>query len=220
MKYLFIFLLIIVAVAGGSLMGFTSMPGWYDAEKSGSYHKLDDINQFIEKHGKHKFYEQKLADFLRGQVTLNEAELNALLYTKLRKEEDGRRLLAITDGVRAQIKNGSVELGAVLNIDKLQQLDAKTRRKVKKYLEKLPVLKGRKIYLAIEGKPVARNGQLAVAEDVTFKIGSIPVPAYMLESLGVRLDKLRNASVRIRNIRITDVKIDNKRIIASVNPDL
>lgn len=220
MKYLFSLLLIITLVVGGSLLGFSSMPAWYDASQSGTFDAIDDISQLIEKKGKHKFFEEKLADFLRGHVTLDEEELNALLYTKLQKEKDGRRLLAVTDGVRAQIKGNSVELGAVLDVDKLQQLDAKTRAKINKYLEKLSILKGRKIYLAIEGRPISRSGQLAVADDVTFKIGSIPVPTKILESLGVSLNKLRKESVSVRNIRITDVRIENKQIIASVDSAL
>ena len=220
MKYIFSLLLIIALVLGGGLLGASSMPAWYDATRSDSYHAVDDITQFIEKQDKHKFFEKKLADFLQGQVTLNEPELNALLYTKLRQERDGRRLLAVADGVRAQIRENGIELGAVLNLDKLQQLDEETRRKVTKYLEKLPVLKGRKVYLAISGKPVARNGKLAIANDIVFRIGSIPIPSDVIESLGVRLDKLREESIGVRNIRITDVRTENKRIIASVNPDL
>ena len=218
MKFFLGFIFALFLIVGAGLFGVSALPGWYDADHAASYHAVDDITQFIEKKDKHKFFEQKLVDFLRGEVVLDEQELNVLLYTKLQKERDGRRLLAVTDGVRAQIKENSIELGAVLNTEKLKNLDEKTRRKVKKYLEKLPVLQGRKIYLAIEGKPVARNGELAIAEGLGLKIGHIPIPGDVLESLGLELSKLKRESVRIRNIRITDVRIDNKRIIASVNP--
>lgn len=220
MKYLFSFLLVIILLFAVAVFGASSLPAWYDPARADSYHAIDNINQLIEKKSKQKFFEQKLADFLRGEVALDEQELNALLYTKLQQKEDGRKLLAVTDGVRALVKSDHIELGAVLNLSKLKSLDSDTRRKVNKYLEKLPVLKDKKVYLAVTGRPIARNGQLAIADDLTVKIGNIPVSASMLKSLGVKTDKLQRESVKIRNISITDVRLEDKRIIASVNPDL
>ncbi len=216
---LILFLLLLV-VAGATYVFFStkSLPDWYQPESTNRDEAMIRLGEQIETQGVAMFLGDKFADVLRGEVALNEDEFNALMMASLRRHEDGRRLLAISDVVRADLQHNRIEIGAIVNFKKVQQAEPKAREAFEKALEVLPFSPGEKVYVGLQGTPVARNGNLGVAEDVSLQIGALPISNRLLKSAGVPVERLAKESLPITALKIRSIRVSNDRIVLGVRP--
>jgi hypothetical protein len=194
------------------------MPDWYEADQSRQEQVVDTLTDEIKQQGVGKFLGNKFADVMRGEMRLSETEFNALLVASLSSSKDGRRLLSVSDAINADLQNERIELGVVVDLEKAAKQDAKTRERVDQLLQALPLLDKSKIYIAFSGRPIAKNGNLAFADDISIKIGSIPISNSLLRQLGVPLDRVSNASLPLQLMSINSITTSENEIVLGVRP--
>lgn len=217
-RFLLVLLLLVVGVLAYLWFGSQSMPSWYQGEEQDQQHSINRLSSQIGEQGVANFLGKKFADVMRGEVLLNEDEFNALLAASLASHKDGRRLLRVSDAVRAELHSNELEIGAVINLAKLQKEEPKARKAINKALEVLPFDPGDKIYVAILGKPVARNGNLGLSSDVSLQIGALPIPSSVLKNAGVPVEKVAQESLPLKLLKVRDVTTEKGQIRLAVRP--
>lgn len=209
------FLIVILLVAVGLLtygwFSAQSLPSWYDEGQP--THTTQMLLRDVEKRGLANVFGNKLAGILIGEVVFNEPEFNALVLTSLRANTDGRRLLAVSDGINIDLQDNQIEVGAILNVEKLARYEPKAKKAIEQALQFLPMIQNNGlIAVAIKGRPIARNGELAIGNDVSVAIGSFPISNGVLKTLGVKTHKISQESLRLKAIRIDSVYASKNQI--------
>ncbi len=218
-RILLFILLVIAGVLGFSWMKASSLPDWYDhTALEGANDPVAELSKIIQNRGMEAFFSSKLSDLLAGKLLLNQDEFNALILTSIAVDKGGQKLLAVSDIVRAQIHENELEIGSVINLEKLKQQNDQNIDEFNDLLEILSVLDDERVYLAITGQPVAKNGELAFAENIAFKIGDLSVSDSLLGALGVSIEQLKQQTLKINYLTIKDVSLDENNIGLAVRP--
>ena len=195
------------------------MPDWYDQTAlEGANNPVEEFSKIIQNQGMEAFFSNKLSDLLAGKLILNQDEFNALILTSIAADDDGQELLAVSDIVRAQIRQDKLEIGSVIDLGKLKKNNSQIADQVNKLVDILPNLDGEKVYLAIIGQPVSKGGELTLADNLAFKIGNLAVSASLLKKLGISIDQLKKQTLKISYLTIRDVSIDGENIDLAVRP--
>lgn len=212
-------LLLLLALLGGAIL-FSALRIPADLAESGTrqQNQVSALTAKIEQQGVPKFLGDKFADVLSGEVRLDEAEFNALLLASLRDHPDGRRLLAVSDVVYAELKNQRIEVGAVINFAKVKKADARSREAIQRLLKVLPFAADETIYLAVEAQPIVREGGLAISDNLSLRVGSIPIPNALLVRAGLPLHKVEEESLALRRLALKSVTTRKNEIIFGVRP--
>lgn len=218
-KILLFILLVIAGVLGFSWMKATSLPDWYDqAVNESANDPVEELSKIIQNQGMEAFFSNKLSDLLAGKLILNQDEFNALILTSIAADDGGQELLAVSDIVRAQIREDQLEIGSVIDLGKLKQQSSQLADQVNDLVENLPFLNDEKIYLAITGQPVSKGGELALADNTAFKIGNLTISESLLSQLGLSINRLQEQTLKINFLTINDVSIDGENIGLAVRP--
>lgn len=195
-----------------------SLPDWYEADNKAQEKVVDDLSKQISRQGVGGFLAGKFADVMDGKLQLNQTEFNALLLASLRKSRDGQRLLRISDDIRAIITKQHLEIGAVIDLDKLSNEDPELGRKVRKLVHYLPLWEKNSVYIAVLGEPIARHGELAITENLSLKIGAIPISNQVLKQLGVPLEEISRKSLPLRYLSVQQVQLSDQNLAMAVLP--
>lgn len=216
-----ILLVVILLILGGAAylwFSAQSMPDWYSENQSKEQQTIDRLSENIESQGMAKFLGDKFSDVMRGEVVFSEDEFNALVVNSLRTHEDGRRLLAVSDAVHADLRDGEIEFGAVVNIDKLGRVEPRAKQAFERAMENFPLQAGDKVFVAVVGTPIARNGNLALADNVSLKVGAIPISSALLKRVGVPVHKLNREDLPLRLLKIKSVISEEGKIRFAARP--
>ena len=217
-RILGILILLAALVAGGLWFSAQSLPSWYDDSVDQQARAAEQLNQEISRSGAGNFLSGKLADVLSGRLRLNDAEFNALFVASLQADKDGRKLLAVSDAVNAKITEGGIELAAVINLDKVEKIDANARRGVEKVNRMFPFLNDSRVAVAIIGTPVARNGRLGIMDDFSLRVGAIPISNSSLRQLGADVERANRESLDLKYLLVNSVTLRNGEIELGVSP--
>lgn len=218
LRILFIVLLLVVAGAAYMWFSVRSIPADYQAWEAEKAQRIERLGRKIEDQGTAKFLGDKFADVLRGEVVFDEDEFNALLLASLASHEDGRRLLAVSDVVRADLRNGEIEVGAIVNMNKLREVEPRAKEAFEQALAVLPFDPGDKIFVAAIGTPIARGGNLAVDSDARLQIGALPISNQLLKRVGFPVEKISSESVPLKSLSIRSVAVGADEIRLNVRP--
>ncbi|NND80996.1 MAG: hypothetical protein HKN50_01075 [Gammaproteobacteria bacterium] len=238
-----IILIVVLAVVGGLAYAWYSsqtLPDWYQApvhtsssapaaqsnaqQSTRTYQQtpqsraVEQLTDTINKQGIGAFLGSKFAGVMRGQLELSETEFNALMIASLQADPDGRKLLSVSDALNAQIRQGELELGVILDLNKVAQLDKRAHEAVAQVRDALPFLDQSKMAIAVTGQPVARNGEIGFTDDFTVTIGSIPLSSSLLSQLGVPVHKARSASLELKYLTVNSVTLAPQAIQLGVLP--
>lgn len=216
----FLLLIIFAALAFVAYAWYSaqSLPDWYQADKSREQQASQALADKIKQQGVGKFLGSKFADVMNGKLVLSEPEFNALFQASLQSSRDGRLLLQVSDAIHTEISDDGIELGVIVSLEKVSQLDSRTRKRVDEALEVLPLLEGSRIFLAVKGQPVARDGNLAIDDDFAVKIGAIPFSNTLLKQMGVPVERLARNSLPINLLSIKSVSTREGEITFGVVP--
>ncbi len=217
-KFIGLLLVTVIALLVFLFFSSQSMPDWHSSEHSQSDRVVEQLSEDIQKHGTSKFLGQKFAQVMSGHLTLSEAEFNALVLASLKSSKDGRRLISVSDGIKASLSSNGIELGAVIDLQKAANADRKAKAAIEKLRDALPFLGKSKVFLAVQGKPIAKNGELAFSEDISVRIGSIPLSNSLLRQLGVPVHKVSTETLPIKLMRIESVQTKDGEIVLGVLP--
>ena len=219
LRVIFFLVLIIAAGLGFCWVNATKLPQWYEASAvNNATDPVAEFSRIIQKQGIEVFFKDKLSDLLAGKLRLNEEEFNALVLTSLVADDGGRLLLSVSDVLKTHVDQGNLEIGSVININKVKTQHRELVKKVPEFVEILTMLNTEKVYLAIEGQPLAIDGNLAFGENLSVKIGSLSIPNSLLSVLGMSVNKLQQQTIKLKNLFIKDIELSDKQIDMVVRP--
>ena len=218
MRFLFYFILLAGVIAGGVWYSAQSLPDWYEDGVDKNAQVANDLTKQIESTGVGGFLGGKLTQVLSGQLTLNETEFNALLIASLQADSDGRKLLAVSDAVNATITEHGIELGAVINLHKVEQVSPSARRSVEKVNRIFPFLDQSRVAVALHGTPVARDGRLGIKDNFSLKVGAIPISNDSLRQLGADVERANRESLNLRYLNVKSVALASGELRLGVSP--
>lgn len=216
-KSLLAILLVGLAVVFYGIYSARALPEWFDESQAND----DFANQAINKqlnNGGVDLLAQKSLDILRGRVSFNEEEFNALLLAGLKSDPDGRKLLSVSDGIRAFLHNGEVELSAVINLNKLAKVEPKAKEAIDKFNKLFWVVEGDRMAVTVFGVPTIRKGGLGVTESFRAKVGEIAFSNDTLRSLKVPVEQARTTYVEMDFLHLKSVKVSPNKIDFGVSP--
>ncbi len=218
LRFLGVVFIVLLLIAGGLWFSAQSLPNWFDEDTDQQARVTQDLSDQISRSGGREFLGNKLAEILSGRLSLNEAEFNALLLASLQADKDGRKLLAVSDGVNATINPNGIEVSAVINLDKLGEVDAKARDAVEKVNRLLPFLNDSRVAVALIGTPVARNGELGIKDDFSLRVGAIPISNSALRQLGAKVERANQESLDLKYLTVNSVALRSGELALGVTP--
>jgi len=155
-----------------------------------------------------------------NNIVLTEAEFNELFLASLKADERGRLLLSVSDGLRVVLNEDDVEISAVINMDKVEQIDPGAREIVENINAVFPFLDNSTMSVSVFGEPVARNGLIGIKDTFSAKVGFIPLPNAALRSIGIDVTRANTENLDLENLTINSVSLTEGQISFEVAPKL
>lgn len=155
------------------------------------------------------------------EVRLAERDLEEILLAWAADSHNGRRVLAATRAVRAEIDGGEIELGAVLVPSRLPDdlLTAPHRR----LLDRLLSLSGAEdeLYLGLRSVPAAAEGRLVLAPPLKAMIGELELGLGLLARLGLDVPELTTGlPIDVGNVQVRSAAVDGDVLVLVVSPQI
>ena len=218
LRFLAFLFLLVIAVTGYVWYSAQSLPKWYSQESSQQDRASEALSQKIEQYGVSKFLGNKVDQVLNGKVTFSEVEFNAIMLASLKSDEDGQKLLAVSDAVKAFINKDQLELSAIINLDKVEKIDPKARKAVEKLDRIFPFLNDSRVAVTVYGTPIVRNGNLAIKDDFHIKVGAIPISNSSLRQLGAHVERANTIDLPIKYLTVSNITLINGQVELAVLP--
>lgn len=218
LRFLAFLFLLAIAVAGYVWYSAQSLPKWYSQESSQQDQAAETLRQNIQQQGISQFLGNKVGQVLNGKVTFSEVEFNAIMLASLQSDEDGQKLLAVSDAVKAFINNDQLELSAIINLDKVEKIDPNARKAVEKLDRIFPFLKDSRVAVTVYGTPIVRNGNLAIKDDFHIKVGAIPISNSSLRQLGAKVERANTTDLPIKYLSISNITLIDGQVELAVLP--
>ena len=218
MKFIGIFLAILLLGAAVAWYSMQSLPSWFKEQASNEQQAVDALSQKISEQGVDAFLGDKIVDLVRGQIVFNETEFNALLLASLKLNADGQQLLQVSDGIHASLNKDEVEIATVINLDKVEQINPQAREAVESFDKFFFFLDGSRLAVSVYGTPVVRNGRLAIKDDFHIKVGAIPISNSTLKQLGVEVERANESELALRLLTLSSVTLEEGKISFAAQP--
>lgn len=216
-KIILLILFLIISAATIAWYSMQSLPGWADDSKSQAQTNAEQLSEQIRTKGINKFLGSKVADVMKGKVSLDDVEFNAILLASLKSDPDGRKLLSVSDAVRAFIKDDYIEITAIINLDKLEKVEPKARNVIEKFDRFFPFLNKSRVALTVYATPIARSNKLAIKDDFHINVGAIPISNASLRALGVKVERANRSELAIKYLSVKSVNLVSGKINLGVS---
>ena len=218
MKFIGVFLAILLLGAAVAWYSMQSLPSWFNEQASKEQQAVDALSQKISEQGVDAFLGDKIVDLVRGQIVFNETEFNALLLASLKLNADGQQLLQVSDGIHATLNKDEVEIATVINLDKVEQINPQAREAVESFDKFFFFLDDSRLAVSIYGTPVVRNGRLAIKDDFHIKVGAIPISNSTLKQLGVEVERANESELALHLLTLSSVTLEEGKISFAAQP--
>jgi hypothetical protein len=108
-------------------------------------------------------------------VTLNQGQIRQIIGEDRELSEKNRAFLESTQGVRANINQDQLQLGAVVSVSDLplDVLDSQKRRLAEKVLQSNPALRSRSVYVSLDSNYEIENGQIQINGNTQVSVGNM-----------------------------------------------
>lgn len=207
-----------IAVSAYGIYSARALPSWFDESKANGQYADDAINKQLGRGG--NLLAQKSLDILRGTVAFDEEEFNALILASLKADKDGRRLLQVSDGIRAFLREDEIEISAVINLNKLGTLEPKVREAIEKFDRLFWVIEDGRVAVTLFGTPVVRRGGLGVKDTFYAKVGEMEFSNETLRSLKVPVEEANKTELSVKYLSLKSVNVKPSKIEFGVRPRL
>ena len=218
MKFIGILLVVILLALGVVWYSMQSLPTWFDEQTNQEQQVADALSKKISEQGVEAFLGNKILELVRGQVSFDETEFNALLIASLKLHEDGQKLLQVSDGVRAILHEDEIEIAAVINLDKVEKIDPKARKAVERFDKFFFFLDDARLAISVYGTPVVRNGSIAIKDDFHIKVGAIPISNSTLRQLGIEVERANDSELVLQLLNLSSVTLEKGNISFAARP--
>ena len=218
MKFIGILLVVILLALGVVWYSMQSLPTWFDEQANQEQQVADALSKKISEQGVEAFLGNKILELVRGQVSFDETEFNALLIASLKLHEDGQKLIQVSDGVRAILHENEIEIAAVINLDKVEKIDPKARKAVERFDKFFFFLDDARLAISVYGTPVVRNGSIAIKDDFHIKVGAIPISNSTLRQLGIEVERANDSELVLQLLNLSSVTLEKGNISFAARP--
>ena len=218
MKFIGILLVVILLALGVLWYSMQSLPTWFDEQANQEQQVADALSKKISEQGVEAFLGNKILELVRGQVSFDETDFNALLIASLKLHEDGQKLLQVSDGVRAILHEDEIEIAAVINLDKVEKIDPKARKAVERFDKFFFFLDDARLAISVYGTPVVRNGSIAIKDDFHIKVGAIPISNSTLRQLGIEVERANDSELVLQLLNLSSVTLEKGNISFAARP--
>ena len=218
MKFIGILLVVILLALGVVWYSMQSLPTWFDEQANQEQQVADALSKKISEQGVEAFLGNKILELVRGQVSFDETDFNALLIASLKLHEDGQKLLQVSDGVRAILHENEIEIAAVINLDKVEKIDPKARKAVERFDKFFFFLDDARLAISVYGTPVVRNGSIAIKDDFHIKVGAIPISNSTLRQLGIEVERANDSELVLQLLNLSSVTLEKGNISFAARP--
>lgn len=212
MKFIGVLLLIILLAVAAGWYSMQSLPAWFDEQASQEQQAVNALSQKISEQGMEAFLGDKIFDLVHGQIVFDETEFNALLLASLQLDEGGQQLLKVSDGIHTSIHEGEVEIAAIINLDKVEQVNPNARAAVERFDKFFFFLDDSRLAVSVYGTPIVRNGHLGIKDDFHIKVGAIPISNSTLRQLGVEVERANEIELALRLLTLSSVNFEKGKI--------
>ena len=218
MKFIGILLVVILLALGVVWYSMQSLPTWFDEQTNQEQQVADALSKKISEQGVEAFLGNKILELVRGQVSFDETDFNALLIASLKLHEDGQKLIQVSDGVRAILHEDEIEIAAVINLDKVEQIDPNARKAVERFDKFFFFLDDSRLAISVYGTPVVRNGSIAIKDDFHIKVGAIPISNSTLRQLGIEVERANDSEFALQLLNLSSVTLEKGNISFAARP--
>jgi hypothetical protein len=148
-------------------------------------------------------------------VQLSDRDLNNLVLSKLATSQPNKQLPAGIKGVKTNIKDGKIQIGALVNLGELVENSkpGSQTEALGQLTDKLTFLKDRDVFIGIEGKPIVEGSKVKFSEDTEIKVGGMNFTiAQLAENLGVspaKIQQMIDLQLQQKNFQIDRVNLGN-----------
>ncbi len=216
-KSILVLVAIVCAVSVYGMYSARSLPSWFDPNAADTDYASKTVRDELGRGGAAMLAEKSVG-ILRGEVSFTEAEFNALVLASLQSDPDGRKLLQVSDGVRAILHPNELELSAVINLKKLGDLEPKARDAVQKFDKLFWIIQDDRVAVSVFGQPVIRSGGLGLKDTFRAKVGEMDFSNDTLRSLKVPVEKANQTKLSIDYLTLKSVTVDSSNIHFGVRP--
>lgn len=153
------------------------------------------------------------------QVKLNPKQVNTLFSSALQRKVEDSKLGQALKGVNTSVQNGQIESGAVINLAEvpIDQLSSGEQAFLGKLLNTFPELGQRSVYVGMQGKPVAEQGQVRLDDNTRLKLGNLSfTTAELAQRLGVSEEQIRQRiqlEVELGRLKANGVELEGDNVI-------
>ena len=143
-------------------------------------------------------------------IKLSDRDLNNLVLSKLATSQPTKQIPTGVKGVKTNIKDGKIHIGALINLGELAESSTPGSQTaaLSKLTDKLTFLKDRDVFIGIVGTPIIKFG-----EDTEIKVGNMNFTiAQLAENLGVSPAKIQQTidlQLQQKNFKIDRVNLEN-----------
>lgn len=197
----------------------TQSPAWVNSDQTDTLKKR--MAQSINGGSLNSFIENNLSSLLStGNISVSDKELSVLLYGALASDKQGQKLINASEDIQAKIlpADNAIQVGALINTNNLVDL-AETPEdavKISKWLNRLPFMKDRNIYVALQAYPSVIDGKLAMDKNAKLLLGKVPLPLTSLAIFGLDTSGLRDILIEIPYTRINNISFDGEELKLSL----
>lgn len=148
-------------------------------------------------------------------VKLSDRDLNNLVIAKLATSQPNKQLPTAVKGVKTNIKDGKIHIGALVNLGQLAANGTPGSQTValNKLTDKLTFLKDRDVFVGIVGTPIVDGSKVKFSEDTEIKVGGINFTISQLaDNLGVsptKIQQMIDLQLQQKNFKIDRVNLSN-----------
>ena len=155
------------------------------------------------------------------EVRLDARDLEALILATAYENDNGRQLLAATKAVRAEIRGGDLELGAVVTPRLLPVgLLSEGQRRL---LDSLLSLSGSDgdVYVSLRAGPRVAEDRLLLGPPIALRVGELTVRSALLSALGVEAPELESGiALDVGRVKVRQATIDGETLVLVVSPEI
>lgn len=151
-------------------------------------------------------------------VQLSDRDLNNLVIAKLATSQPNKQLPTGVKGVKTNIKNGKIHIGALVNLGELAAGGSSGAQAaaLTKLTSKMTFLNGRDVFIGIAGTPIVDGSKVKFSEDTQIKVGGMNLTiAQLADSLGVspaKIQQMIDLQLQQQNFKIDRVNLGNHGI--------
>jgi hypothetical protein len=148
-------------------------------------------------------------------VKLSNRDLNNLVIAKLAISQPNKQVPTAVRGVKTNIKDGKIHIGALVNLGQLvaNSTPGSQTAVLSKLTDKMTFLNNRDVFVGIVGTPIVDGSRVKFSEDTEIKVGGMNFTiAQLADTLGVapaKIQQMIDLQLQQKNFKIDRVNLGN-----------